>query len=134
MPKGVYDRKKEPEMAEVEAIKVVGLRSGEAVLSRMRGDPIIDKKQKKTIAQVVGKMPEDTKFFPVKLNKGYRPIDKFKRLDEDGNMVDPPELNGDQDKGLYYKLMPGETYALPMPEAKELIARGLATRADALPE
>jgi hypothetical protein len=131
MPRGVYDRTKGETVA-VEPIKVTGLKSGDAVLTS-RINPA-KKPEKPTIAQVVGDGKDSEKFFPVRMLKGYRPIDKFKRVDKDGEYVDPPELKADQDKGLYYKLTPGEVYALPLPEAREVMARGLAERADPLPE
>lgn len=131
MPKGVYDRKKDITVA-IEPIKVTGLKSGEAILAS-RINPA-KKPERPTIAQVVGAGKDSDKFFPVRMLKGYRPIEKFKRVDADGEFVDPPELNPDQDKGLYYKLTPGEVYALPLPEAREVMARGLAERADPLPE
>lgn len=134
MPKGVYNRQKAEPVAQPETIKVTGLKSGDAILSPMRGGPKTAP-QGPTIAESVGKDGlESDKFFPVRLLKGYRPFDKFKRIDQDGNMFDPPDLKPDQDKGLYYKLMPNEVYGLPLPEAKELIKRGLAERADSLPE
>lgn len=131
MPKGVYDRNKGETVA-LEPIKVTGLKSGEAILSG-RINPA-KKPEKPTIAQIVGDGKDSDKFFPVRLLKGYRPIDKFKRIGENGEFIDPPSLNADQDKGLYYKLTPGEVYALPLPEAKEVMARGLAERADPLPD
>lgn len=130
MPKGVYERK--GATVAVGPIKVTGLKSGEAILST-RINPA-KKPEPPTIAQVVGAGKDSDKFFPVRLLKGYRPIDKFKRVDENGEYLEPPALNPDQDKGLYYKLTPGEVYALPFPEAQEVMKRHLAERADPIKE
>lgn len=74
------------------------------------------------------------KFFPVRLFQHYRPLGDYRIVQESGAMIAPDAVPEDQDAGLISKLRKGEVYGLPIGEAKTLIAKGIAERADALPD
>jgi hypothetical protein len=74
--------------------------------------------------------------------RGYRPRTSHfevghKHIDEDGDETSaidysgPPEILEGQDIGLAHKIMPGNYARLPASEAKEVVKRGIAERADA---
>lgn len=73
------------------------------------------------------------KTFPVRLLKNYRPAGRFEILDVEGNWQGPPAVEGGQDIGLTHKMKAGQTIKLPLAEAKNLIAKRIAERADELP-
>lgn len=73
-------------------------------------------------------------FFPVRLFQHYRPLGDYRIVQESGAMIAPDAVPEDQDAGLISKLRKGEVYGLPIGEAKTLIAKGIAERADALPD
>lgn len=71
------------------------------------------------------------KMFPVQLNRNYRPAtERWYPILNDGRIGKRPPL----EEGQSPKIMAGYKVVLPMSEAKSLIGRGLAVRADALPE
>lgn len=89
-----------------------------------------------TAEDVAGSNPRFVieKFFPVRLFQHYRPLGDYRIVQESGAMIAPDTVPEDQDAGLISKLRKGEVYGLPIGEAKTLIAKGIAERADALPD
>lgn len=86
---------------------------------------------------------EKEKLFPVKLLRGYRPrsthfmVGHYK-LDDDGAELaeveyeEPMEVPVGMDEGHMLKLKAGSPAMLPVTEAREVIRKGIAERADAI--
>ena len=87
----------------------------------------------KAAAQSKAVEKAEGKTFPVRLLKNYRPADKFEIKDAEGNWQAPPVVAEGQDPGLVFKMKAGTTIKLPLDEAKGLIAKRIAERADELP-
>lgn len=75
-----------------------------------------------------GKVGGATKFFPVTLKRNYRPLGDYnwRIITVDGEQKMPPEISD----GSSPKAPAGSKIALPIDEAKSIIARGIADRAD----
>lgn len=75
-----------------------------------------------------GKVGGATKFFPVTLKRNYRPLGdtNWRIITVDGDQKAPPEISD----GSSPKAPAGSKIALPIDEAKSIIARGIAERAD----
>jgi hypothetical protein len=75
-----------------------------------------------------GKVGGATKYFPVLLKRNYRPLNDgdWKIVREDGSLAAPPPF----EDGTSPKAPAGYKIALPIEEAKGLINRGIAERAD----
>ncbi len=73
---------------------------------------------------------EKEKLFPVFLKRNYRPAtDRWYPVTNDGRVGRQPK----REDGDGIKILAGYKVLLPLSEAKQLIERGLATRADDLP-
>lgn len=72
--------------------------------------------------------PVQEKYFPVLLKRNYRPLkdNGWKIVKTDGTYGDAPV----SDDGTSPKASAGYTIALPIDEAKSIIARGIGERAD----
>lgn len=74
-----------------------------------------------------GKVGGATKYFPVTIKRGYRPLtDDWRIVTVDGDQKAPPI----PENGASPKAPAGSKIALPIEEAKDIIKRGIAERAD----
>lgn len=75
-----------------------------------------------------GKVGGTVKWFPVLLKRNYRPLSDtgWKIIKNDGSYAPAPHF----DEGTSPKAMAGYKIALPIEEAKGIIAKGIAERAD----
>ncbi len=70
-----------------------------------------------------------SKFFPVTLKRNYRPkTDNWRIVKIDGSFGPKPHF----EEGTTPKALAGFQIGLPIDEAKEIIAKGIAERADAI--
>jgi len=68
-----------------------------------------------------------SKFFPVTLKRNYRPLtDNWRIVRDDGSFGPKPKF----DEGTTPKVFAGYKIGLPIDEAKGIIAKGIAERAD----
>lgn len=80
------------------------------------------------------------KLFPVRMLRGYRPKTSHFQLgdetrNDNGDVTgieyhDAPDVPEDQDAGSLLKIVAGRMAMLPISEAREIIRRGIADRAD----
>lgn len=75
-----------------------------------------------------GKVGGATKYFPVTLKRNYRPLgdNDWRIITVDGDQKAPPFI----EDGSSPKAPAGSKIALPIAEAKDIIKRGIAERAD----
>lgn len=82
------------------------------------------KKIDEALSDDVKEEPVTEKLFPVSLLKNYHPVNEFKIIGEDGAR-DPDDCERE-------KVMAGTTVLLDVEEAKTVIAKKIAERADAI--
>ncbi len=86
---------------------------------------------------------EAEKLFPVRMLRGYRPATLHFTVghyaqDEKGNdtgepiFLPPEPIDADQDAGMELKIAAGSLAMIPVTEAKAIIKKGIAERADAI--
>lgn len=86
-------------------------------------------KEKDSPAPIKAPLP-DEKLFPIFLKRNYSPMsERWYPVLNDGRVGRPPA----REEGMSAKIMAGYKVLLPLSEARQLIERGLAVRADDLP-
>jgi hypothetical protein len=77
---------------------------------------------------------KNQKMFPVKLLKNYRPAGYWERMTLDGERGNRPTVEKGQEGTIADRVNAGYSIYLPIDEAKDIIKKGLAVRADDLPD